>query len=341
MARAPVFREKLPERVAVLRAVGGLGDFLCVVPALRSLRAALPQATLTLIGLPAVKPLVQRFSHYIDELVEFPGFPGLPEQSSQLEEFPAFLEAMHQRQFDLAIQMHGSGIITNPLTMLLNASVTAGFYLPNQYCPDRQTFLPYQPEESEVRRYLRLLEFLGFPTRGEALEFTVQAEDWQALRQIPGVQSLFQRDFVCLHPGASLATKRWSVQQFAQVGDSLAGWGLPVVLTGNAAERELTQAVAIAMQAPSYNLAGCTSLPTLAALLLRSRLLVCNDTGVSHLAAALQVPSVVLFSNSDPQRWAPLDRQRHRVVETANSTLVTVLTQASELLQRGGVYAAS
>jgi len=150
-----------------------------------------------------------------------------------------------------------------------------------------------------------------------------------------------QRDYVCLHPGASLATKRWSVQQFAQVGDSLAARGLPVVLTGNAAERELTQAVAGAMQAPSYNLAGCTSLPALAALLVCCRLLVCNDTGVSHLAAALQVPSVVLFSNSDPQRWAPLDRQRHRVIEVASSSLTAVLTQASDLLQRGGVYAAS
>lgn len=332
---------KSPQRIAVVRALGGLGDFLCVIPAVRSLRAALPQATLTLIGLAAVRPLVKRFGHYLDDLIVLPGYPGLPEQPLQLEQIPAFLELAQKQQFDLALQMQGNGTLTNPLTVLLGASQTAGFYLPEQYCPDPGYFLPYRSEEAEVRRYLRLMEHLGIPTQGEALEFPLNQQDWQELRAIADTHPLQSNAYVCIHPGASVPSRRWSPQQFAAVGDALAEWGYQVVLTGSLSEIELIQAVATRMNAPALNLAGQTSLGALAALLQGARLLVCNDTGVSHLAAALQVPSVVIFTDSDHKRWAPLDRDRHRVVCATPDTPSQALTQAEELLQQEGCYVAS
>src|SRR5436309_10334628 len=66
-------------RIAILRALK-LGDLLCTVPALRSVRAGLPGAKITLIGLPWARTFVDRYSAYIDDFLEFPGYPGLPEQ---------------------------------------------------------------------------------------------------------------------------------------------------------------------------------------------------------------------------------------------------------------------
>jgi ADP-heptose:LPS heptosyltransferase len=334
-------RELPLTRIAVFRALGGLGDLLCAIPALRSLRVAHPQAEIVLIGLPSIKPLVRRLDRYLDRLLDFPGYPGLPEQPLQVQQIPAFFQAAQNERFDLAIQMHGSGTVTNPLTVLLGARFNAGFFIPGQYCPDENRFLPYLARESEVRRYLRLLEFLGIPSQGDELEFPVYEEDKQALREIDDIRNLVKGEYVCIHPGASTPARCWQPEGFAAVADALAHLGLSVILTGSKHEVDLCRRVALMMKAPSVNLAGRTSLGALAALLKDARLLVCNDTGVSHLAVALRVKSVVLFTQSDPDRWAPLDRDRHRVVcQSTSITPKTAIAQAVDLLQKEDAYVA-
>lgn len=338
----PRLGEPLPQRVLVMRALQ-LGDLLCAVPAFRALRSALPTAKIVLVGLPWAKTFVERFDRYLDGFIEFPGYPGLPERSldsakaqlTQIHKIPQFFQAAQAQQFDLAIQMHGSGTLTNPLTVMLGARLNAGFYAPEGYCPDRDRFLPYPEQDSEVWRLLRLMEFLGIPLQGDELEFPVQEADRRSLTLIPEVSRLNDREYVCVHPGSRSRHRRWSPEQFAQVADALATQGLQVVLTGSTEEMGLTQAVAQAMKAPTLNLAGKTSLGALAALLNRARLLVCNDTGVSHVATGLRVPSVVIFTGSEPQRWAPRDRQLHRIIQPKlGMTAQTAIAQALDLLNQ-------
>lgn len=302
-----------PERIAVLRALQ-LGDLLCAVPALRSFRAAFPDAEIVLVGLAWATAFVQRFRRYLDGLLELPGFPGLLEVPPRLSELPAFLARAQELRFDLAVQLHGSGTITNPLTVLLGARRNAGFYVPGEFCPDEALFVPYPAEGHEIRRLLRLPEVHGLPLLGEELEFPLLAEDEEELAALPAARELASGEYACVHAGARFSHRRWPPERFAAVGDHLAERGLRVVLTGSQAEAGLTARAAAAMKAPALDLAGKTSLGSLAALLAGARLLVCNDTGVSHLAAALRVPSVVVIMTSDPSRWAPLDRRRHRVV---------------------------
>jgi ADP-heptose:LPS heptosyltransferase len=302
-----------PRRIAVFRALQ-LGDLLCAVPALRALRTTFPQAEVTLIGLPWAQEFSRRFAHYIDSFVEFPGYPGLPERPMQRKQIPAFLTAMQGADFDVVIQMHGSGVLTNPLISLFGARLCAGFYRPGEYCPDEQRFLPYPPTEPEVRALLNLMAFLGVGASGEELEFPLTSADYQAFSPFVAAYSLQSGTYACIHPGARLLSRRWIPERFAAVADTLAAQGVRIVLTGAADEWTLCHNVAQAMRAPAINLAGRTSLGALGVLLDGARLLVCNDTGLSHVAAALRVPSVVVASGSDPRRWAPLDRERHRTV---------------------------
>lgn len=301
-------------RIAVVRALHGLGDMLCAVPALRALRRAYPVAHVALIGLPACRWMLDRFGGLLDALLPFPGFPGIPEQPFLATALERFVKSVRESPFDLAIQMHGSGRISNAFTVLLGARTAAGFYdaaRQDRYGP---CFLPYPERGSEVHRCLELTTALEFPSEDDALEFPVTDEDRAAVGDHRRLATIAAESFVCVHPGARDPARRWPPERFAAVADELAARGHRVVLTGTRAERGAADAVADAMKAPSLNVAGETSLGMLAALLERASLLITNDTGVSHLAAAVRVPSVVVFLSSDADRWAPLDLARHRPI---------------------------
>jgi ADP-heptose:LPS heptosyltransferase len=300
-----------PERIAVLRALPGLGDFLCAVPALRALRAAHPDAEVTLIGLPATANVVERFARYVDRLVPFPGFPGLPEVPFDPVRTVAFLGEAQRQPFDLAIQMHGSGTASNPFIALLGARRTAGLFLPGLPAPDPELFAPYRADAPEPLRHLALMQFLGFPTDDGRPEFTLSPDDETAWQELAERHGLVAGEYACVHAGAAEERRRWPAERFAAVADALAARGLRIVLTGSGAETGVTAAVAAAMRADAVDLAGATALGPLAALLAHATVTVTNDTGTSHLAAALGAPSVVIFTASDPRRWAPLDRARH------------------------------
>jgi ADP-heptose:LPS heptosyltransferase len=294
---------------------------LCAVPALRALRAAHPSAHITLIGLPWSRSFAARYPHYIDDVVEFPGYPGMPEREPLHDAIPGFLREVRDRRADLALQLHGSGRITNPLVARFGARSRAGFCESSSSMPADGTFIPWPSVGYEAQRLLTLVRALGIETRGDWLEFPVREDDEAELRALAraGGWTLEPFGYVCIHAGARKAAKRWAPERFAAVGDALAESGLQVVLTGTAAESTITGAVAAAMRHRAVDAAGPMSLGALAALMRDARFVVCNDTGVSHLAAALRVPSVVVFLAADPDRWAPLDEARHRAVYDAES----------------------
>ncbi|OGW45946.1 MAG: hypothetical protein A2078_16230 [Nitrospirae bacterium GWC2_57_9] len=298
--------------VVVFRALK-LGDMLCAVPAFRALRRGLPRARIALLALPWARQFAARFPDYIDEFIEFPGYPGLPERECRAEELALFLKTMRERNFDLALQMHGSGNVSNGLIASLGARVSAGFYPAEEGPRDREWYLPYPEGAPEIERNLALIRHLGFPSQGRAIEFPLWEGDGTELCRFRELAELSPGSYVCLHPGASLREKCWPPEDFAAVGKVIRQSGLAVVVTGNRTESGLAGLVAAGMGGGCIDAASRDlGLGALALLIGNSRLLICNDTGVSHLATALGVPSVVVFTSTDPVRWAPLDGTRHR-----------------------------
>jgi ADP-heptose:LPS heptosyltransferase len=309
MAREPA-ASPARGRIAVFRALL-LGDLLCATPVLRALKGAWPRSELTLIGLPWAREFAARLPE-VDHFKAFPGFPGLTETTPVISALPHFIEQMQRHHVDLLLQLQGNGHIVNSLLASFGARQIAGFVEPGGYCRDPALHIAWPTRGHEIERLLCLTDHLGVARRGTQLEFPLHEADRTAARRL--LPALDTAPFACIHPGAHLPTRRWPAQCFAAVADALADHGLDIVLTGTVGEASLTAQVAARMRHEAIDLPGCNALFTLGALIERCRLVVCNDTGVSHIAAALGTPSVVIGCGSEVERWAPLDHARHRML---------------------------
>jgi ADP-heptose:LPS heptosyltransferase len=305
--------DREPRSVAIVRARTGLGDLLCGVPALRALRARLPRARVVLITFAEMAPVVDRQRAHVDELLPFPGWPGIPERPPRRHEIRGFLERCRERRFDLAVQMYGGRRAANEVVERLGARRTAGFSVSGTRPePPADRFLRYPVHLHEIDRHLALMQLLGAPSLGRRLEFPIGPDDENEAAAVRVRHGL--GNYVVLHPGATSSSRRWPPERFAIVGDALAADGLRVAVTGVPGEDRATGAVVAAMRCPAADLCGATSLGAFAALLRDARLLVCSDTGAAHLAAATGTPAVVAFLSGDPVRWS---HPGHRVARVA------------------------
>lgn len=267
--------------VLLLRALG-LGDLLTAVPAMRALRRGLPGHEMVLATPPSLAPLVPLLGA-VDRLHRLPGLEALP---------------LPQPRPSIAVNLHGRGPHSHRVLRLLRSHVTMTYAHPLH--PDLAG-PAWRDNEHEVDRWCRLVAAYGFAADRNDLD----------LLPAPGPSPL--PGVVVVHPGAKHGARRWPARRFAAVAARLRAGGHHVVVTGNREERDLAASVADLAGLPEGDvLAGRTGLAELAALVRHARLVVCNDTGVAHLATACRTPSVVLFGPMPPALWGPPpDRPAH------------------------------
>lgn len=324
-------------KIAVFRALQ-LGDMLCAVPAFRALRGAYPHADIVLLGLPWAKSFTDRFSDYFDGFIDFPGYPGLPEQPFDQLAWQQFVNQMRKEDFDLILQMQGNGSVVNEMLRDLDAGPVAGFHTDgNEGNPEY--FVAYPEGISEVHRHLRLMEYLGIPARSDMLEFPVDYEEIRHLHE--GFPLLARDHFVCVHPGSRGAWRQWPTSHFACLADQCAGMGYQVVVTGTAGEAPITREVIDQMDYPAIDLTGQTGLGEIGQLIREAELLISNCTGVSHIAAAVETPSIVISMDGEPERWGPLNKQLHKTIDwTRRADFDHVLAEMELLLEEQYHHAA-
>ncbi len=301
------------ERIAIVRALH-LGDMLLAVPAFRAIRRGFPDAQITLIGLPWARAFAERYDRYIDRFAEFGGFPGVDEMDFDPHASARFLNQQRAEEYDLVVQMHGSGRTSNPLALALGGVLTIGYHEPGTD-PHLDVSAPYPTTAHEVDRNLGLAAMLGCPAEDRHLAFPLRSADISEAQKILNDLAIGDRPIIGVHPGAKYLSRRWMPERFAAVAAAVAKeTSAAVVVTGTDGERELAADIAGRVGADAFLIAGATTLGGLAALIDRMALFISNDTGPAHIACALGTPSVTIFGPADIRRWAPEQNELHAVV---------------------------
>lgn len=296
------------QRIAVLRG-GGLGDLIFALPAMTALRAAYPDARLTLLGTPIHRALLGAVDSPVDEVAVLPVAEGVRPGTEDPAAGDAFFADMLGRHFDLGVQLHGGGRFSNPFLLRLGARHTVGTRTADADRLERTVpYLYYQHEP------LRALEVAGLAGAAPVdLEARLRAgPSAGAAAVLPDHGG--GRPLIVIHPGATDPRRRWPVAHFAELAAACAADGCAAVLVGDDGDRPLAQRIlALAAPAPVVSLVGELDLAGLVDVLAAADVVVGNDSGPRHLAQALGTPTVGIFWVGNMINAGPLGRSLHRI----------------------------
>jgi lipopolysaccharide heptosyltransferase II len=293
-----------------------MGDVLMCTPAMRAIVQGLPGRKLTLLAspggaaaaafIPELHAVLAYAAPWVKGITEAGADPGPVTQT-----LPQMVELLRAYAFDAAVIFTSYSQSALPAALLC---YQAGIPLRLAHCRENPYLMltdwvrdpePEQGIRHEVRRQLALAASIGCLPDSEQLSFALRAPDLDWMRRRLREAGIGAGPWVLMHPGASAPSRRYPAAHWARVVRMLAAdQGLRVVLTGGADEAALVAAVldAAGVAPPlALSLAGELDLGRLGAAIALAPVLVSNNTGPAHMAAALGTPLVDLYALTNPQ----------------------------------------
>ena len=288
-----------------------LGDILMTTPAMRALKENQPGRRLTLLTSKsgaAIAPLIPE----VDETIIYDP-PWMKASASPLDPSTEFQMIDHLRQTDFDAAVIFTTFSQSPLPAAL-LTFMAGIPLRLAHCRENPYYLLTdwvhetdhfgQAEiRHEVRRQLDLVASVGSRTNNEHLSLQVPPPASERIdRCLEQIGLDVNKPWAIIHPGSTAPSRRYPAESFARAAQKLASMdGMQILFTGTQSELELIEAIRQKMQARSFSLAGRLAIDELSALICKAPLLISNNTGPVHMAAALNTPVVDIYALTNPQ----------------------------------------
>jgi lipopolysaccharide heptosyltransferase II len=287
-----------------------MGDVIMTTPAFRALKESKPGCKLTLLTSrsgAAIAPLIPE----IDQVISFAA-PWMKASATRL--YPAvdldLIYKLRGENFDAAIIF--TTFSQNPLAAayfchLAEIPLRLGFCRENPYqllnywLKDNETELSAR---HEVERQLELVEFINCKTTDDRLSLNVPEHATRTVTSLLENTAGFNinKPWIVIHPGATAESRRYPASHYAGVAEALAReLNLQILFTGVDSERQLVESIRADVRAPTISMVGQINLLEMAALIKMTPLLITNNTGPAHMAAAFGTPLVELYALTNPQ----------------------------------------
>ena len=314
MICAMLSTERMPDSYQNILIIkpSSLGDIVLALPALTALRRSFPDARISWLIRPEFAALVENHPH-LDEIIPFDRkFLGKAWfHCGALGALVSLIRRLRNGRFDVVFDFQGL-FRTASLAWLsgcrkrfgrAGARELAHFFYTHKILQD--TDCPHL-----VDYYLTMVRAAGAGDIGANFVLPETFEAVESVAKLLASHKVERDNYAVLVPGSAHEDKCWPTERFAQLADKItAQFGLSIVATGTEPEAGVVEKLKNEAHFPITNLAGKTSLRELIILLGNARLVVSNDTGPGHIAAAAGVPLVLMFGRSNPVRVAPYGRE--------------------------------
>jgi len=300
-----------PNNILILKP-SALGDIVLALPALSALRKSRPAAKISWLVRTEFAGLLEKHP-YLDEIIPFDRkYLGRAWcDPKALAALLMLIRRLRNEQFDAVFDLQG---------LLRTASLGWLSRCPNRFgMADAREFASifYNHKIRQdpacihlVDYYLKIVRAAGLSTTDVKFVLPEAPPAADSVKRLLQKHNVALDNYVVLTPGSARPSKCWPAERFARLADKIISiQPRSVVAIGSPAERKLAEKIKALAKTHVVNLAGQTSIPQLTALLKSAKLVVGNDTGPAHIAAALDVPVVVIFGPTNPARVAPYHRK--------------------------------
>ena len=258
-----------------------IGDIVLTTPVVRCLRKKFPDAVFHFLTKRAFKGILSH-NPYIDKVLTLG------------DSFELMLHELKTEEYDYLIDLHHN-LRSMRVKKSLNGVKSFSF---NKLNVEKFVYTNLKwntlPKKHIVDRNLETLSYFGVENDGLGLDYFIPETSVVKNEDIP---TSHLHGYIAIVIGAALATKQLPAHKLKELCAALE---YPVILLGGKEDREAGSDIAAADDIKIYNACGKFSLDESADLLLRSKLVVSNDTGLMHIAAALQKPIISVWGNTVP-----------------------------------------